>query len=392
MTGRERLLAAFHGGKPDAVPFSPNLYYWFYNQRISGRLPPELAGARHPFDVLRHLGAEILARWDTQHATREVFSAGEYSEEFGGLSPFVEPMVTAFNIYPPHTSIRRRRLETPYGPLRQQWTLSEHAGADFESEYWWKEWSEYPAIRFLMESREYSFDAAEFGNWVRRVGDDGIVMVHLTQSPLKTFHWLAGAENASLFLIDHPGEMKELAEIHERKALALLEAIVDNPEAEVFISLDNMDSAFYPPYFYRDYCHSFFAEAARIIHSRGKIFVVHACGRDRALMALVGRSEVDCLEGLTPPPMGDVPLQEARAMTGYANFTVNGGMDAPHLEIRENPERRIHEYTRGLFAGMGDKQRFIFASSCSTPASTPWKNLVYFRDAAREYGASGGEW
>jgi uroporphyrinogen-III decarboxylase len=242
-------------------------------------------------------------------------------------------------------------------------------------------------IRFFLESREYSFDAVAFRQWVRDVGDGGIVMVHLTQSPLKTFHWLAGAENASLFLIDHPNEMKELSAIHERKALALLESVVDNPEAEVFISLDNMDSAFYPPYFFRDYCRRFYEEAARVIHRLGKIFVVHACGRDRALMRLVGKSRIDCLEGLTPPPMGDVPLDQARAMTGYENFTVNGGMDTPHLETCENAEAQIHEYTRALFASMGDKRHFIFASSCSTPAITPWENLVYFRDAAREHGA-----
>ena len=101
-------------------------------------------------------------------------------------------------------------------------------------------------------------------------------------------------------------------------------------------------------------------------------------------MPLVGESRVDCLEGLTPPPMGNVPLAEARRMTGYDGFTVNGGMDAPHLEIVENAERRLHEYVRGLFASMGEKRHFIFASSCTTPLPTPWENLAYFRDAARE--------
>jgi uroporphyrinogen-III decarboxylase len=61
-------------------------------------------------------------------------------------------------------------------------------------------------------------------------------------------------------------------------------------------------------------------------------------------------------------------------------------MDAHHQEITEDPEARIHEYTRRLFASMADKRYFIFASSCNTSIATPWENLVYFRDAAREYG------
>jgi len=386
MTGKQRILAAFHGERPDTVPFCPNLYYWFYNRLATGTLPPALEGALHPFDALRVLGADILARWDTEHATREVYTAGEFNEEYSGESAHTRPLVTAFNCYPPHTSQRRRRFATPYGTLTQTWTLTEQAGADFESEHWWKDWSEYPAIRFLLESRDYAFDAAEFHRWVERAGDDGVMMAHITQSPLKALHWLAGPENASLFLADHPEEMQALARIHEEKALRLLESMADNPDAQVFMSLDNLDSAFYPPRFYRDFCHSFFTRAAEIIHRRGKILIVHACGRNRALMPLVGEAQVDCLEGLTPPPMGNVPLAEARRMTGYDRFTVNGGMDAPHLEIAEDSESRLHEYVRELFASMGDKRHFIFASSCTTPLPTPWENLAYFRDAAREYG------
>ncbi len=119
------------------------------------------------------------------------------------------------------------------------------------------------------------------------------------------------------------------------------------------------------------------------MHRRGKIFVVHACGRNRVLMPLVGESGIDCLEGLTPPPTGDVALSAARALAGRSEFTVNGGMDAPNLEATHDAGARIHDYTRRLFESMGDKRHFIFGSSCSTPPRTPWENLLRFRDAAR---------
>ncbi len=386
MTGRERLLAAFRGEMPDRVPFSPNLYHWFYFHLAKGTLPEELAHARHPFEALRFLGADILARWDTQPATREVYSGGCYSVEYAGASEFDVPVITAFNKYPPRKNEIRQRFVTPYGVLIRTWTLTEETGADFVSAHWWKDWTEYNAVRFMLESKHYVFDAAEFHRWVERVGEDGIVMVHLTQSPLKTFHWLAGPENASLFLADHPAEMKCLARLHEQKALALLESIVDLAGAEVFISLDNLDSLFYSPSLYREYCHPFFAQAAEIIHGRSKIFLVHACGRNRALLPLAGLSGIDCLEGLTPPPLGDVELAQARQLAGNENFTVNGGMDAARLQIGPGAETRLHDYTRQLFERMGDKRHFILACSCATPVTAPWQNLVYFRDAAREYG------
>jgi len=386
MTGRQRILAAFRGEPCDRVPFCPNIYYWFYSRRAKGTLPDELKAACHPFDALHALGADILARWDTQAATSSVYTGGECEDAWTGESPFSEAVVTAFNTYPRSKSERHSRIRTPYGELTQTWKLSEEAAADFISEYWWKTWEQYPAIRHVVEHTNYAFDAASFRTWKQRAGDDGVMMVHLTQSPLKTFHWLAGPENASLFAVDHPGEMRELAEIHEAKVLALLEEIVDEPAAEVFISLDNLDSAFFPPGFYRDYCASYFSRVADVIHSRGKIFVVHACGRNKVLLPLVGASRVDCLEGLTPPPMGDVPLGQARAMCGYENFTVNGGMDAPRLEMREGEHEALDRYVGELFGSMRDKRHFIFASSCSTPYPASWDNLRRLHDAALEYG------
>jgi uroporphyrinogen-III decarboxylase len=291
--------------------------------------------------------------------------------------------VTAFNVYPPGTSEKRRKFVTPFGDLTSCWTLSEEAATDFESEHWRKDWTDYPAIRYMLESTDDDFDTAAFRQWVHRAGDDGLMMLHVTQSPLKTFHWLAGPANASLFLHDRPGEMRELAETHMAKALSFLERVAGEPEAVVFMSLDNVDSAFYPPYFFKDYCREFFTRAADIVHRRGKIFVVHACGRNRVLMPLVGESGIDCLERLTPPPTGDVALSAARALAGRSEFTVNGGMDAPNLEATHDAGARIHDYTRRLFESMGDKRHFIFGSSCSTPPRTPWENLLRFRDAAR---------
>lgn len=390
MTGRERILAAFHGDDADYVPFAPNIYQWFYYHKARRSLPAAIADAEHPFDALRCLGADILARWDTLYATQSAYTAGEITEEFTGAGDWDDPMVTSFNIYPPHKSQCRRKFVCPEGTLTQTWEYTHDAGADFEAEYWWKSWDEYPAVRFMLEAREYKFDSPLFQTWVERVGHDGVVMVHITQSPLKTFHWLAGPENASLFMLDHPQEMQALARIHEDKALALLRRIVDHPETEIFFSGDNLDSVFYPPYFYRDYCESFFSRAADIIHQRRKLFVVHACGHSRVLLPLVGAAQVDCLEGITPRPLGDVDLGEVRGLTGFDSFTVNGGIDVHRQEVCDEPERRLHEYSRDLFASMRDKRHFIFASSCNTSYLAPWENLVYLRDAAREHGRMQG--
>ncbi len=386
MNGRDRILTVFRGGSPDFVPFCPNLWQWFYSHRAAGTLPPEIAHACHPLDALQFLGADVLARWDSMQATREVYRAGEFTEWYAGERDNDATLVTAFNSYPPRRTRRHSSYSTPYGMLTETWEYSHRARADFQNEHYWKRWEDYPAIHSLLEAREYEFDRAEFARQAARIGPDGVLMANITQSALKTFHWLAGPENASLFMMDHPDEMQELAEIHDARALALVESMADVPEVDVFISLEDLDAPFYPPSLYNRYCASFFERAAARIHARGKFLVAHACGRTRILLPLAGRSGIDCLEGLTPPPMGDVALGDARRLSGNPRFVVNGGMDAPHLGLGCDAEHDLHDYTRALFHSLGDKRGFLFASSCSTPVETLWENLVHFRNAAREYG------
>ena len=387
MTGRERILATLAGELPDYVPFCPNLYQWFYYHLYQGSLPPELERASHPIDALRCLGADVLARWDTAKATRAVYREGRYQSEYLGNVKRDTELVTGFNTYPPGKVGQRQEFETPYGTLSQQWVFRAEAGTDFEAEHWWKDYdSEYDAIRFMLEAKDYEFDYELFAKWVKQLGEDGVVMLQINESPLKMLHWLAGQEKASTFIMDHPSEMKDLARIHEEKTLAYLERVVDVDQALVFVSLDNLDSMFYSPAFFRDFCLGFFAQAAEIVHSRSKFLFVHSCGRNRVLMPLVGQAKIDCLEGLTPPPLGDVALAEARQLIGYERFTVNGGMISQLLEMDHDAQTQIHGYTRQLFEEMAEKSHFIFGSSCNTSPLTPWENLKHFRDAAREYG------
>ena len=75
-----------------------------------------------------------------------------------------------------------------------------------------------------------------------------------------------------------------------------------------------------------------------------------------------------------------------RILAANARFTVNGGMEVSRQESQGDVETLLHDYTRYLFASVGDNHHFLFASSCATSVLIPWQNQVYFRDAARPYG------
>ena len=63
-----------------------------------------------------------------------------------------------------------------------------------------------------------------------------------------------------------------------------------------------------------------------------------------------------------------------------------GGISAAETD-RLKTREDVFAYVRQLLNGLRDHaHRFILAASCNTAISADWQQLVWFRDAWREYG------
>ena len=386
MNGRERILAALAGETPDRVPFAPNIWQWYHANDYTGTLPEAVRGLGSPVAVLRHLRADIFSKFDSPRP-QPVYGDGRYDFEFaGGLPTGKAPWSSFGDDTFAGGIIRRESIQTPFGTLARAWEYRAETGAPFETAHWWKDFdTEYAAVRHWLKHTDWRLDREALRAGLANVGEEGTIIFELLPSPLKQFHWLAGQVNASYFIMDHPREMDELAQIWAEKSLAYLDTVVDLPGISVYEVADNLDSLFYPPRWFKHFCVPVLSVMAEMIHARGKYLFVHACGKLKALAPLYLEAGLDCVEGQAPPPIGDWPLHEARALS--EKLIVCGGMAAPEQELTgPDAGARIDAYVRDLFASMGDKERFIFASSCNTSPRTPYANLVAFRDAARNYG------
>jgi hypothetical protein len=384
MNGKERLLATLAGEKPDRVPFAPNIWQWFHVNDYNGTLPPAIGPAASPVAVLRGMGADIFSKFDGLLPT-PIYRACGHHVEFTGKLPQGRAPWASFTTFD-QGLIRKERLETPFGALTHTWEYQVESGAPFEAEHWWKNFdAEYAAVRYWLEHTEWHLDPAAVRAGLDNVGDDGLIIFQLPPSPLKQFHWLAGQAAASYFIHDHPVEMLKLAEIHARRSLEYLEEVVDQTGLCVFEVADNLDSLFYTPAWFREFCQPTLRKAASLIHSRRKYLFVHACGRLKALARQFVEAGLDCVEGQAPPPLGDWPLAEARALS--KQLIICGGMAAPEQELTgPDAAAQLDTYVQHLFTSLGDKRRFVFASSCNTSPRTPYANLLAFRDACWKHG------
>jgi uroporphyrinogen-III decarboxylase len=228
---------------------------------------------------------------------------------------------------------------------------------------------------------QYQRDLAE-------VGEHGIVMVEIPENPVKMLHWMMGPEQASLALFDHVDACRELFASHTEMTLTFVDGVCEHTsydDTPLLMSNDNLDAALMPPAFFDRYLVDHYRRVAERIHDHGRLFAVHSCGNNWDLRHQIRDSQIDMMEGLTPPPLGNFPLDRARTEIGD-HFIVEGGNNYLHQEMTEGAWEAIDVYTKQLLEQMRGTPRYIYASSCQTSPNTPIDNLHYFRDAVWRYG------
>jgi hypothetical protein len=384
-TGKQRLLAILARQPHDRVPFMPNIWQWFYHHQYAGTLPPQLQGCKSYIDALRLLGADLFHKLAGLVQIYE-YPDCNYQATFSG-TPLHKPAVTERVIFTGGASFQER-WETPYGPLSHEWVYREYDGTALETHHMLEDFdSQYPAILYWMERMQIKANRELFERGLKEVGEDGLVPIYLLGTPLKQIHWLARQDRASVLLLDYPKEMERLMDIHAQRLLEHLEEVLSWPEAWLFIIRDNVDSMFYTPRFFRQYCLPTVKKAADMAHARNKYLFLHACGKLKKLAALIAESGVDSMDGHSPePPLGDWPFHEALAIR--PDYLVTGGMFVPYQELPEpDGSMKIRNYVRDLFNELGQsKDRLIFSTSCNWSPIAPWENLIAFRDAVMEFG------
>ncbi len=396
MSGRERIMGMLRGEAVDRVPFAINAWHWFYFHQFHRTLPPEYGDCQTPIEFLRRLGADILTRWDGQIKGRA--GLGKHvrfpncrltREEIG--QPIERPATTAFNEYRERDQTRLV-IETPEGTLSQRWRFSPDLVTDFDEEYMVKDLDrDLPALRFLVADRAYDFVMDDFRRDLAAVGDAGIIVIEIPENPIKMLYWLMGPQEAMMALMTRGELFGELFERHTELALSFIDGVCARTtadEAPVLMSNDNLEAGMMPPYWFDQFLYAHYQRVSERVRYHGRIFAVHSCGKNWAIRQCVRRSGIQMLEGLTPPPVGDFPLELATRELGE-DFIVNGGMSHPIQEAGADAAEVIAAYSRTFFAKMHDTPRLIYASSCQTSTRTPIENIHRLRDSCWKEGVRG---
>ena len=224
-----------------------------------------------------------------------------------------------------------RAYLTPVGTLNEKYKAN-YAGSEWPAEWVIKDVKDYETAEYILDDTEFFPRYDDFVKAEKMMGNDGIVEAIAPKSPIQSMLYeLLGYKTFSLHYHLHRREFDQLYRLYRRKQLEMYKVIAESP-AEVILSFDNITGVVTNPKIFEEYCMPFYDEAARILHSKDKIFMVHLDGKLRCLRDLIAKTPIDVIEAFTPPPIGDVTIEEARtAWKGkvlWTNFPATAYLEA----------------------------------------------------------------
>jgi hypothetical protein len=211
--------------------------------------------------------------------------------------------------------------------------------------------ADFRLLEYIAEDTEYRPNDQAVAAAQLAMGEDGLVLCRLMRSPLQRLltEWL-GVAGFSYALADAPRQLDRLLVRLEAADQPALRLAASSP-AEAVWSAENLTGDVVGPELFGRYLGPYYQRAAGILRAGGKLYGAHFDGRLACLKRAIGAAALDFVEGFTPPPLGDLGLEEARAAWPDKAIWLN---IPGSLFLADSPEvvRRVRELLRrGRAAG-----------------------------------------
>lgn len=348
MKSRQRLLGALRGEKIDRVPWSPFLAYYFEN------LPKEIQ-EEGQFAYFQKMGADPLLR-GFHKLTKCTFLNCDIEKKSVGRD--------RYTIY-----------HTPVGDLVERGVYSESGDTTFLVDHPVETVEQFKTLQYMYEHMRIEPDMEAFETDLKRYGDDALLLPTIGVWQKTAFqsmveHWV-GTENLVYAIYDEPEVVEEcLAVMQERDKETIRISL--NSSADGFIFWEDSSTTNISPEFFQKYTAPEIDQWGDMIHSAGKLLVHHACGHLKDLLPLMAKTKIDAIESISPPPTGNVTLQQADAILPE-HIALIGGLEPVRLlnGSVENVCQDAEELLRDL-AG----RRFILGNSDSCPPHVEYEKFT----------------
>ena len=147
---------------------------------------------------------------------------------------------------------------------------------------------------------------------------------------------------------------------------------------------DNFSSDIQPPHFFDQWSRKFYTEAIARLHSADKKVAVHVDGMLFGAIKMMRDDGADCIDAVTPPPMGDLNPQQCRDEAG-SKLILSGGV-SPELWLA-NTDAAV--FKKAVLEWLDLKKRsssFIANAGDQVPPGAVEERIEIMRDLVNKHG------
>jgi uroporphyrinogen decarboxylase len=378
MSHRERFLTAVKHGKPDRVPACPCLSNMVPAKR-TGKPFWEITLDKNPplwkayLDAARHFDIDGRLIYGGMQFKYSPTDEANHQASTEVVSRSDEAWVT------------RTRHTTPFGTLEEQTihqcdnppTLAEKLIKDIKKDI--------KAFQCL-HPEPVGYDAALADQMRHEAGEDAVFCLSVGYPGFHHFSDLfaGGLEAATYACMDHPDLLEEMRMAIHRSAVKKAAMMLDYRPDILYLG-GSGTLTLSTPEWVRRFSLPTIQEITRMAREAGIPTMLHSCGKARLLVEwLANETDLDCINPLELPPMGDCELKEIKEKFGK-RLCLSGNIHTTNVMLR-GTAKDVDEACRQAIEDAGQDGGFILMTGDQTGRDTPEENIFAFVEAARRYG------
>lgn len=333
MTSRERLLTAMRLGDPGQLPIHIRGVPAWDDHWVEAQDP----SYRPVIDAVAQHGDYCLS-WGPPSGLLLSMATVPTTTEQAELPDWIETTTT---------------IHTPKGDLRSRHLSSKRGLPGMQVEFMVKTLDDVERVLSLPYLPLGEVDGESFQRRDEAIGDRGIVIASAGQDPIGHVHDLMGSDLLAVWSIEERGTILRLIEVFQQRLLDRLDAMVAAGVGPVFATLgqEYITPPLHGPQDFREFCLGPEQPLIDRIHEAGGILHVHCHGPLGAVLDEFPRI-ADVLHPIEAPPMGDVPLAEAKRRIGgkvclEGNVQIGDVYAMPTEQLVDRVKRAIDDGARG---------------------------------------------
>jgi len=240
---------------------------------------------------------------------------------------------------------------------------------------------EWPLWREVFTPSFESFDYSHVARIVRETRGD-VALYGTTACPFSLTAVLLGIEAACMLFLDDPDFARELMEFFTGTVIEVGREL--HRHGIDALRIGGAWTSVLGPGFYEQFVLPWHRRMSDALRDTGVLTVLHCCGHVNAMLESFAKAGWDALEPLTPPPLGNVTLAEAKRRVG-GTVCLKGNLDPVHVMKMGTRDAVARATEECLCVGATNSGFILSVADCMAPG-TPRAHMEIVADIVHRHG------